>query len=121
MKHDVELPEMNIEKAMLQAEEEQTDMDKIFELLLDPNNIAHNTELNRNEIMAFSVLGSISEKRPQLEALREFLKKNLIYRVSKNRQGRKEWVKILGKMQQHEEFEQQRGIARLFRRPERRY
>lgn len=75
-------------------EDEKTELDKVLELLLKPENIAHNTELNKNEITAFSVLAAIAKAYPTLTALQDFLEKNLVYRVSKGRQGRKEWVKI---------------------------
>lgn len=90
------LPELGLSDALVMAEEEQTELDKILELLLDPKNIAHNTELTKNEITAFSVLGTMA-KRHNLPVLRDFLAENLVLRVSKGRMGRKEWVKIVGR------------------------
>jgi hypothetical protein len=46
----------------LDVGQEKTDLDKIFEMMLDPKNIDHFTELNAQEITAFSTLGSMAEK-----------------------------------------------------------
>lgn len=89
-----DLPKLNIQDALAVMEEEKTEMDKVLALLLDPKNIQHNTELNRNEILAFSVLSTICKSHPELTALKTFLAENLVNRVSKGRAGRKEWVKI---------------------------
>jgi hypothetical protein len=87
-------PHLNLQDALAVMEEEKTELDKVLELLLDPKNIQHNTELNRNEILAFSVLSTICKAHPELSALKTFLAENLVNRVSKGRAGRKEWVKI---------------------------
>lgn len=83
--------------ALAMVEEEKTEIDKVIELMLDVKNIAHNTELNKNEIISFSTLGTIGEQHPELTALNAWLLRNLIYRVSKGRQGRKEIAKIVSR------------------------
>ena len=80
----------------MMQDEEKTELDKIIEMILDPANIAHNTELSRNEITAFSVLSTLASKH-NLPVLKEFLKHNLILRVSKGRKGRGELIKILNR------------------------
>lgn len=109
------LPNLNLGDTLLGVEKEETEMDKVLALLLDEMNIAHNTELNRNEITAFSILGAIVQQRPQLTALGQYLAKNLVYRVSKGRQGRKEWVKITSRSlaQQDNQMEQPTGFRRF--------
>lgn len=87
-------PVLGLQDALAMVEEDKTEMDKVLELLLDPQNIAHNTELNRPELLAFSALGTLADSYPQLTALKQFLMKNLMLRVSLGRKGRKEWVKI---------------------------
>lgn len=84
-------------------EEEHTELDKILELLLDPENISHNSDLNNNEILAFSVLSTLAS-RHKLPVLQEFLKQNLLLRVSKNRKGREEWVKILSRQLEKDDY-----------------
>lgn len=91
-----DIPQLGLADALIATEEPKEDLDKILELLLDPKNIAHNTELSRNEITAFSVLATMA-KRHNLPVLKDFLIENLQYRVSKGRQGRKEWVKIVSR------------------------
>lgn len=111
-------PQLGLSDVLLQQEEEKTELDKVLQLLLDPKNIAHNTELGRNEIMAFSVLGTMAT-RHDLPVLKEFLFENKILRVSKGRQGRKEWVKITSRqlMQSDQDQASERtGIRRFFRR-----
>lgn len=91
-----DIPRLGLSDALLVSEEEKTELDKILELLLRPENIGHNTELTRNEILAFSVLTTIAKKYTGLTVLGDFLRENLVLRVSKGRAGRKEWVKIVG-------------------------
>lgn len=109
-----ELPELRLSEMLLEGDEERSELDKIFEQLFDPENIAHNTELTRQEITAFSVLGTLADKY-DLAVLKQFLVQNLVLRVSKGRAGRKEWVKIITKMTSDEEQAQGR-MARLFGR-----
>lgn len=116
----VELPpQLGLSDALLVQQEERTELDKIFELLLSEENIHHNTELNRNEILAFSVLATMG-RRYNLPVLQDFLKENMKLRVSKNRRGRDEWVKIASRQLQNEALEQlQQGsrFGNFFRRP----
>lgn len=114
------LPTLGLSDALAVMDEEKTELDKVLELLLDPKNIAHNTELTRNEITAFSVLGAIAKAHPELTALRDFLKENLVLRVSKGRAGRKEWVKItsrqLAMVDQNQDQKKPGGFGRFFKR-----
>lgn len=88
--------------AMLEAEEDKTELDKIFEMVLDPRNIQHLTELSKNEILAFSVLGPLARKH-DFELLKAFLAENYLNRVSKSRAGKKELVKILSRGLSHDD------------------
>lgn len=81
---------------LVEDSKEETELDKIIKMILDPANIAHNTELSRNEITAFSVLSTLARKH-NLPVLEEFLKNNLILRVSKGRKGRAELIRILNR------------------------
>jgi hypothetical protein len=81
-------------------DDEQTEMEKVIKVLLDPKNIGHLTELNRNEIIAFSTLSTIAIKRVQLDTLRVWLAENLVFRVSKGRGGRKEMIKVTSRQLQ---------------------
>lgn len=113
------MPELGLQEALISEEKEETEMDKVLKLLLDPANIAHNTELSRNEITAFSVLSTMRQKH-KLPVLNAFLKDNLEYRVSKNRAGRKEWVKItsrqLAMSDQQDEMQTRGRFGRLWGR-----
>lgn len=86
---------------------EKTDMDKIFEMMLHPDNILHFTELNAQEITAFSTLGSIAEKYMPEGVVHGWLLKNLQMRVSKQRKGKAEAVKITSRIP--DAPQQQRG------------
>lgn len=91
------MPQLGLADAVVMAAgDEKTELDKVLELLLDPKNIGHNTELSKNEILAFSILGTLA-RRHNLPVLKEFLAENLVLRVSKGRAGRKEWIKIVGR------------------------
>ena len=105
-------PQMSVMDALMESDEERTELDKIFEQFLDPANISHNTELSSNEITAFSALGPLADKH-HLVACQEFIQKNLIFRVSKGRKGRAEWVKIITHQRDRQE-EQTRGMGRFF-------
>lgn len=87
------IPQLGLQDAIAVMDDEKTELDKIIELMLDPKNIGHLTELTRNEILAFSVLSTINKRYDGL-VLGQFLKENLIYRVSKGRKGRLETVKL---------------------------
>lgn len=96
----------------MMQDEEKSELDKIIEMILDPANIAHNTELSRNEITAFSVLSTLASKH-NLPVLKEFLKHNLILRVSKGRKGRGELIKILNRqMAEHDAMNQAQAGGR---------
>ncbi len=89
--------------SMLDVSDEKSELDKIFEQMMDPANIHHNTEVSQEEINGFSTLHAMSknfrDKGYPLVALESWLLEQLKLRVSKGRQGRKEWVKITTKMQ----------------------
>jgi hypothetical protein len=96
-----------------------TEMDKILEILLDPKNINQLTELSKSEITAFSVLATM-RKRHTLPVLSDFLKENLVFRVSKSRSGRKEFSKIMSRQlqlsEQQEALMEPTGMRRWFGR-----
>src|SRR5688572_30398066 len=91
-----DLPEVGLHDGMTEIDDEKSELDKIFKQLLDPANIAHNTELDQEEITAFSVLAVLAEKY-DLTVLKQFLLENLQLRVSKGRRGRNEIVRITAK------------------------
>lgn len=97
-----ELPDTDL-GSMLEESTEKSELDKIFKQMLDPTNIHHNTELTEDEITGISTLYSLhntmKEKGYPLKALETWLLDNLKLRVSKNRAGRKEWVKITTRIQ----------------------
>jgi hypothetical protein len=86
-------PQLNLSDALIDVDNEKSELDKVFKQLLDPNNIAHNTELDQEEITAFSVLAGLAEQY-DLTTLKRFLLDNLQLRVSKGRKGRNEIVRI---------------------------
>lgn len=98
-------PKVGLSEALLlESEGERNDLDKIIEMLLDPANIGHLTELSKNEIIAFSALGTLSQRHPNaLPVLRKFLAENLIFRVSQKRKGRGEFIRILNRAQSAQE------------------
>jgi hypothetical protein len=105
----------SLSEAVMTVEEEKSELDKIFEQIFDPKNIAFNTELTRNEITAFSTLYTIA-KRHNLPVLDEFLLQNLQLRVSKGRAGKKELVKIVAGRRQEQEEEAVGGWRGIFAR-----
>lgn len=120
VKAQKELPDLNLQDVLLEVQEEETELDKIFKIVLSPDYIRHNTELTSNEITAFSVLGSIVNQRPELVALRDFITENLTLRVSRKRQGKKELVKMAQRALNQEDSEFSHGgngtWGRYFRR-----
>lgn len=106
-------PKLSLSEALLMEGEEKSELDKIIEMILDPANIAHNTELSRNEITAFSVLSTLYKSHPKaFPVLGDFLKQNMILRVSKGRKGRGELIKILNRQQQNEALALEQGRGR---------
>jgi hypothetical protein len=95
--------------------QEKTDLDKIFEMMLDPKNIVHFTELNAAEITAFSTLGSMAEKYMPKGVVHGWLLKNLQMRVSKQRKGKAETVKITSRLPADQQAQPQ-GFGGFFRR-----
>jgi hypothetical protein len=95
--------------------EERTDLDKIFEMMLDPENIYHFTELNAQEITAFSTLGSMAEKYMPKGVVHGWLLTNLQMRVSKQRKGKAETVKITSRLPEQQQ-QQSSGFGNFFRR-----
>jgi hypothetical protein len=87
--------------------DDKTDLDKIFEMMLDPKNIYHFTELNASEITAFSTLGSMAKKYMPGGVVHGWLLVNLQMRVSKQRKGKGEAVKITSRLPA--EMPQQKG------------
>ena len=113
-----EPPELGLSDVLLEAADEPSEMDKIIAMFLDPKNIHHLTELNRNEVTAFSVLAALAKKY-QLEFLKDFLAYNLIMRVSHKRGGRKEFAKIVSRLPQMQDdgmIQQPGGWRRFMRR-----
>lgn len=97
-----DLPTPGLSDALYETTE-KSELDKIFAQMLHPDNIHHNTELTQDEITGVSTLytlyNNFKDKGYPLAALEKWLIENLKLRVSKNRQGRKEWVKITTKIQ----------------------
>lgn len=108
-----ELPKLEMTEALQMLDDEKSELDKLMELMLDPRNILHNTELTQREIRAFSALSTMG-KQYGLLALNNWLLENLTMRVSKGRAGRKEWVRIAGRQMENvdKQFNQQNTISR---------
>lgn len=104
--------------SLLDEGQEKSELDKIFEKMLDPTNIHHNTEVTQEEINGFSTLYAMSRdfkaRGYQIEVLEKWLLEQMKLRVSKGRAGRKEWVKITTKMQ--DESNRKGGFLDMFRR-----
>lgn len=110
------IPELNLSDALAVMDDEKSELDKIVELITDPANIQHFTELSRAEIMAFSVLSTMEQRHP-LPVLTQFLKENLVLRVSRGRQGKKELMKMVARTMAMEQAEESRqGFRRFTRR-----
>ena len=107
------IPQLGLQDALLLAgsDKEVTELDKVLELLLDTKNIGHNTDLSKNEITAFSVLGTM-DARHNLPVLKDFLMENKILRVSKGRAGRQEWIKIVGRQLAQNDANQQMQVKK---------
>lgn len=105
---------VDIQDALALIDDEETEFDKVMRLMLDPTNIEHNTELTKNEIAAFSALMPMCEKY-SLKLGARYLKHAMAQRVSLNRGGRKEWVKILSRRSENQEQQERQGLSRLFR------
>lgn len=86
--------DFTIDDAFSEAQE-RSELDKIFERMLDPANIHHNTDLSLEEINAFSTLATMAEKY-DIKILKQWLLENLKLRVSRNRKGRTEAIKLTG-------------------------
>lgn len=84
------------------GEDEKSEMDKIFAHLLDPNNIAQLTDLSKKEIAAFTIAATV-QQRYNLPSYARFFASNLIYRVSRSRQGRKELTRIVSRQMEKED------------------
>lgn len=111
------IPTLGLAEQLTIVDDEKDDLERIIKLLLDKENIAHNTELTRNEITAFSILRGLAQKH-NITVLQTFLDENLSLRVSKGRQGRKEWVKMIAMrgMQNEEDEQGQSRVGRFFKR-----
>lgn len=113
-------PELGLADVLLEQEEPKSEMDKAIQVLLDPANIGHLSEMSQREITAYSVLHAI-DNHPEIDLpmLHSFLEKFAILRVSKSRQGRKEFVKILSRhiaLEGQEDGAGTGGFRSMFRR-----
>ena len=111
------LPQVGIEEGLLYTqEEEKLEFEKIYQLMLDPKNLAHNTELTKSEITAFSVVSSMLREHPKaLHVLDKFLTENMAMRVSHKRGGRREWFKAIARHAMEQDMQAQAN-RRLFGR-----
>lgn len=103
------LPQLGLQDALLmETGEEPSQLDKIVEMILDPRNIGHLTDLTRNEINAFSKARAMCLARPvAMKAGKRLLDEILILLVSKSRKGRAEMIKIVGRSLALQEQSQQ--------------
>jgi hypothetical protein len=99
----------------LDVGEEKSDLDKIFEMMLAPTNIYHFTELNAAEITAFSTLGSMAKKYMPKGVVHGWLLTNLQMRVSKQRKGKTEAVKITSRLPAEQGPQRGGGWGNFFR------
>jgi hypothetical protein len=91
-------PALGISDMLVNVDDEKTELDKIFEQMLDPRNIAHNTDLTKAEAAKFARLKVFAMKY-DWTTLKVMIIENLSHRVSAGRGGRKDWVKIAGRGQ----------------------
>lgn len=114
---EIDVPDTDL-SALLDESQEKSELDKIFEKMLAPENIHHNTEVTQDEINGFSTLYAMSRdfkaRGYRIEVLEKWLLEQMKLRVSKGRAGRKEWVKITTKMQ--DETNKKGGFLDYFRR-----
>lgn len=87
-----ELPNPSLDKALI-SEGQDSEMDKFIKHMLDPANLNHNTDLDEDEINAFSILGPLAIKH-DIIILKRYMVEKKSLRVSKNRKGRGEFIKI---------------------------
>lgn len=113
------LPEMGLSDLLTMVDEEQDDFERIIKLLLDPDNINHNTDLSDREIDGNAILGSMARKY-ELPGLLNYLLEKKTLRVSRGRKGRGEWVEILKRTREAAQAEmfnaKKQGMGRYFRR-----
>lgn len=95
--------------------EELSDLDKIMAKAFDDKNIEHLTELTGDEIVGFSTLGVIAAKRMPNGVIHKWLIKNLKMRVSRNRKGKGEFVKIVSRNPEVPQMQQPRTPWNFFR------
>lgn len=94
--------------------DEKTELDKIFDKMLDPVNLYHFTELSQAEINAFSALGVLADEY-DLVILKKWIIDNLKLRVSKQRKGKAEFVKITARNGSYEQPQQRNSPWGFFR------
>jgi hypothetical protein len=92
--------------------EDESELDKIFERMLSDDNLHHLTQLTREEISAFTGAWALCEKYG-LATQKKYLFQNLKLRVSMDRKGRGEFVKIA---QRHSDQPNERSSWLSFRR-----
>lgn len=113
------LPEMGLSDLLTMVDEDKDDFERIMELLLDPANINHNTELGDREINGYAILGSMGRKY-NLPGLQEYLLERKTLKVSRARKGRGEWVEILKRTREAAQLElynaKKQGFGRYFGR-----
>lgn len=114
-----QLPTLGLGDVLMQQAEEETELDKVVKMFLDPANIGHLTEMNSREITAFSVVGTMAS-RHDLPVLTAFLAENKVLRVSKGRKGRGEFAKMISRQLAVEDGREMEGrfggLRRAFRR-----
>lgn len=108
-------PDLSALDGAFESIDDETDLDKIFARFLDPKNIHHVTELNKQQIVAVTTLSNIAREY-DIDFLKEWLADYLKYQVSAGRQGRKEWVKITSRAGENEEKQRGFGFGNFFRR-----
>lgn len=106
-------PGIGFADQMVTMEEEQSELDKIFERMLDPNNLTQNTNLSKVEAVKFARLAVLASKY-DWDTLKEELVEALQHRVSIQSAGRKDAVRLATRYDDREDRDDRSGFAKFF-------
>lgn len=83
--------------------DQPTELDKIFKQMLDPANLHHFTELNKQEVIGFASISTMAKLADKYnidyDIIKNWVINNFQMRVSLQRKGRLELVKITSRSQ----------------------
>lgn len=100
--------------------EDRTELDKIFEHMTKLENLQYYTELNKQEVIGYASLRSLSDlaKKYKIDysIIDSWVQHSLINRVSLGRKGRAELVKVAARQQTEFPMQNQQNRFNWFRR-----